>query len=64
MVDPGHMCAISIANTTASLVLLDPTLDRVASVEVIQRFVDEVGERLLDEHNKSEDEMTKPPSQD
>jgi hypothetical protein len=44
MTDPAHMAALSLNLATIPLVVLEPNIDRLASVQIMLRLSDEIGE--------------------
>lgn len=46
MADPGNCCAISLQIATASLLLIEPNLDRLAVIQVMDLFCDEIGAKF------------------
>lgn len=47
MTDAGNMCAISLTIAATSLLLLEPTLDRIISVKILDLFCKEIGSKFL-----------------
>jgi hypothetical protein len=47
LTDPGRNTAISLMQITSALALLNPTLDDLIAMKIIQQLVDEVGDTLV-----------------
>jgi hypothetical protein len=52
LADPGHSAAISLAQVTAALCLLEPNLDSLVGQRILGRLVDEIGELFFAAHDK------------
>ena len=48
LTDPGHSTAISLLQVTASLLASKPNVERIVTLEVFQRLVDEIGEAFAE----------------
>jgi hypothetical protein len=59
LADPGHATAISLLQITAALTSLNPTLDDLIALKVLERLEDEIGSALISAHQRLErDEQT------
>jgi hypothetical protein len=59
LADPGHGCAISLAQATVSLVTVSTTFDHIVVSKIVARLVDEIGKEFIAAHTQLErDEAT------
>ena len=47
MTDPAHATAISLGQTTVTLLTRTPTLDHIVLINIILEFADEIGQIFL-----------------
>lgn len=52
LADPGHSTAISLLQITVNLALLNPTIDDLIHLKILQTLEDEIGEALIAAHHK------------
>lgn len=52
--DPGQNAAISLMQITSALALLNPTLDDLIAMKIIQQLVDQIGDSLVRAHEQLE----------
>jgi len=48
MTDPAHATAISLAQVTSTLLALEPNIDRVVELTIIQKMEEEIGQLFLE----------------
>jgi hypothetical protein len=54
LTDPGHSTALSLLQITAAIVSIEPTLDDLAALRILQTLEKEVGEEFIAAHNQLE----------
>ena len=59
LADPGHGAAISLANVSATLGMLNPTVDNVVVLRMIAQLVDEIGKAFIEAHDRLEDDANR-----
>ena len=59
MTDPGHMLAITLCVATLPVINLEPNLDRLAIMLVMNRLSSEIGETLIDLEHTTMDRFQK-----
>jgi hypothetical protein len=58
MADPGHSTAISLMQITAAVGAINPTLDDLAGLKILEQLVNEIGESFLAAHERLEQDIT------
>jgi hypothetical protein len=52
LADPGHCCAISLLHTTAALCTIQPNLDSIVALKILQALADEIGSMFFEAHQQ------------
>ncbi len=59
LADPGHATALSLAQVTGTIGLLNPTFDNMIALQIVTQLVDEAGNAFMEAHVRLESEEAK-----
>ncbi len=60
LADPGHSAAISLLHVSTALGLIEPTLDSLVGLRILERLEDEVGKAFFEAHLQLEKDTGSP----